>query len=225
MSVYDHRIVIIQPQQNVKEVLETYGYPFKSKEHSQKLDMYQRIGMSKTVSDYLGMGNKNKFLCTKKLQYQFSTDYPLKVSDKCCSKMKKEVAEQWSKENNRPIAITGVRQGEGGLRQSMSGCTTFTGDKLHKFHPLFPLTEEWLNEFIEEYDIELCKLYYPPFNFKRTGCKGCPFSLDLQQQLDIMKQLLPSEYKQCELLWKPVYDEYRRIGYRLRKDNGQPELF
>lgn len=26
------------------------------------------------------------------------------------------------------------------------------------------------------------------------------------------------EYKQCEIIWKPVYDEYRRIGYRLKKE-------
>lgn len=32
-----------------------------------------------------------------------------------------------------------------------------------------------------------------------------------------MKKYLPDEYKQCEMLWKPVYDEYRRIGYRLKK--------
>ena len=33
-----------------------------------------------------------------------------------------------------------------------------------------------------------------------------------------MKKLLPNEYKQCLLLWKPVYDEYIRLGYRLDKD-------
>ena len=67
--------------------------------------------------------------------------------------------------------------------------------------------------------IKLCKLYYPPFNFERTGCKGCPFALDLQKELDVLGELLPNERKQCELLWKPVYEEYRKIGYRLRKKN------
>lgn len=59
---------------------------------------------------------------------------------------------------------------------------------------------------------------------KEQGVKGCPFSLDLQEQLDIMAVLLPAEKKQCEIIWKPVYEEYRRIGYRLRKEN-QPSLF
>ena len=194
------------------------------KEHSQKVALYQHSGMTKTVSDYLGNGNKKTFLCPKKLKYQFSEDFTLKVSDKCCFKLKKEVAKVFANENSRAIAITGVRQGEGGLRKSMQGCTTFTRDKLDKFHPLFPLEDDWIDWFIKENKIELCKLYYPPFNFKRTGCKGCPFALDLQEQLDIMEQYLPSEKKQCDIIWKPVYDEYKRIGYRL-KSYKQIKLF
>ena len=37
-----------------------------------------------------------------------------------------------------------------------------------------------------------------------------------------MERLLPIDYNRCEHLWKPVYDEYRRIGYRLRK-KGTPK--
>ena len=36
--------------------------------------------------------------------------------------------------------------------------------------------------------------------------------------------LLPNEKKQCEILWKPVYEEYRRIGYRLRKKKDYEQL-
>ena len=28
---------------------------------------------------------------------------------------------------------------------------------------------------------------------------------------------MPNERKQCEYIWKPVYEEYRRLGYRLKK--------
>lgn len=67
-------------------------------------------------------------------------------------------------------------------------------------------------------NIKLCKLYYPPFNFERTGCKGCPFNLHLNKDLFVMKSLLPAEEKQCEDIWKPVYEEYRRLNYRLSPD-------
>ena len=199
-------------------MLETVGYPFKSKEHSQKVSLYQKSGYGKTVLNYLGKGTKKDFLCPEKLKYNFTDDFKLKVSDKCCYKLKKEPAEKWGKENNRPITITGVRKDEKGLRQSMSGCAIFYDDdykKLKKFHPLFPVTDDWLEEYIKNNEIELCKLYYEPYNFKRTGCKGCPYSVDLQNQLYKMATYFPEERKQCEMIWGKVYDEYRRINYRL----------
>ena len=32
----------------------------------------------------------------------------------------------------------------------------------------------------------------------------------------MLEKFFPSERKQCEMIWKPVYDEYRRINYRLK---------
>lgn len=53
-------------------------------------------------------------------------------------------------------------------------------------------------------------------------CIGCPFSKDIKSELETLSLLEPSEYKRAQWLWKTVYDEYRRIGYRL---NNQPTLF
>ena len=49
----DDRIKIINPSRNVKKTLEKDGYPFKSKEFSHVLAIYQRSGMQKTVIRYL----------------------------------------------------------------------------------------------------------------------------------------------------------------------------
>jgi hypothetical protein len=76
-------------------------------------------------------------------------------------------------------------------------------------------------------NIDISDIYKPPYNFERTGCKGCPFGLEVQQELDTLERYFPNERKQCEAIWKPVYDEYRRLGYRLRKDDqieGQQTL-
>lgn len=199
------------------------GFPFKSKEYSQKIATYQNSGMVKTVSDYLGLGTKTTYLCPDKLKYQFSPDFKLKISDKCCLNLKKKPAQKWAKENNRSIIMTGVRKSEHGVRQSIKSCTVFFDNNckdLHKFYPLLVVDDEFIDTYIEKYNIELCKLYYPPFNFKRTGCKGCPFNLLLQQQLDVMELLLPNERKQCELIWKDVYEEYRKIPYRLTPEQS-----
>ena len=217
---HDERIIIIKPSQDIKHVLEKYGYPFKSKEHSQKVSYYQNGGLEKTVVDYLGRGDKKTFTCPKKLEYNFTPEFTLKVSDKCCYKLKKEPADSWSSENKKPVAITGMRKNEGGIRRSIKSCTVFYDDEckeLKKFHPLLPVNDDFINWFIKSYNVNLCCLYSPPYNFKRTGCKGCPYSTDLKKQLEIMKNYLPAERKQCETIWKPVYEEYRLTGYRLEK--------
>lgn len=120
--------------------------------------------------------------------------------------------------NHKIYNINGIRQSEGGNRIK-ADCLAFRQNKLFAFQPLAPITNEWEDWFIQTFNIKLCKLYYPPFNFERTGCKGCPFARYLQNELDVLKDILPGEYNQCEIIWKPVYDEYRRIGYRLRKEN------
>lgn len=74
---------------------------------------------------------------------------------------------------------------------------------------------------MQEFEVKLPSVYYPPYNFKRTGCKGCPFILNLQHDLEVLKEYFPAERKQCEAIWAPVYAEYRRLGYRLKPDDGQ----
>lgn len=224
LSENDERIIIVNSDVNIKSMLEEVGYPFKSKEHSLYLSVYQNSGISKSVKKYLERTD-TRFQCPDKLKYQFTDDFKLKISNKCCFKLKKEIGEKWSAENNRNITITGMRKGEGGFRSEIKGCTIFADDDckvLKKFHPLLPIESQWVEEFIKQNDIKLCELYYPPYNFQRTGCVCCPYAIDLQEQLDKLALLLPNERKRAEIIWKPVYKEYRRIGYRL---DTRPNLF
>lgn len=225
----DDRIVIVNSGVNIPKMLQKFGYPFKSKEHSLKLCIYQRNGKTKAIDKYLKGtqidGSKSQFICPHILRYQFTDDFEIKISDKCCYKLKKEIAHCYEKQSSKGIAILGLRTSEGGQRANHTECVVFDkSNKLRKFKPINPVSNDWIEWYICERNIKLCKLYYPPFNFTRTGCKGCPFTINLQDQLEIMDRLLPGERKQCEYIWKPVYDEYRRIGYRLHK-NEQKKLF
>jgi len=150
-----------------------------------------------------------------KLKYQFNKNFKLNVSDRCCVEMKEKPILEWEKKTGIKNKMLGLMASEGGRRALRGKCKTFKENRL-SFQPLMKVTEEWEQWFIDKFNIKLCELYYPPYNFKRTGCKGCPYSLKLQEQLDTMERLLPNERKQCELIWKPVYTEYRRIGYRLK---------
>lgn len=222
----DNRFIIIAPSKPIKQVLENYGYPFKSKEHSLYVSVFQKQGNeSKTIQRYLNPSEKRKtFGCPMLLKYQFEKDFHIKISNQCCYKLKKEPVNKWAKENNKSITITGMRKSEGGTRKSL-GCIITKGGNLVKFHPLVVVENDFEEEFIKRNNIKLCRLYYEPFNFKRSGCKGCPYNIRLQEDLDTMAMYLPNEKKQCEIIWKPVYEEYRRLGYRLKKDSDQINLF
>lgn len=219
MANTDDRVVIIKPSVPIKTMLERDGYPFKSKEHSLIVDIYQRHGMNCiTVPRYLGPreGYGDRFRCPKKLEYQFTPDFNMKISDKCCKRMKEEPIDNWVKSNHKTCRILGLMSSEGGRRLTTK-CLAFKNNgKTLSFHPLSVVTKDWEDWFIDAYDIKICDIYKPPYNFDRTGCKGCPFNINIQKELDVLEKYFPNERKQCEAIWKPVYDEYRRIGYRLK---------
>lgn len=214
----DWRIEIIKPSTPIIPMLEAEGYPFKSKQHSKWVDMYQRNGRTQSIDNYTASNEKNKNLyrpCPQKLRYQFKKDFSIRISDKCCKRMKEDPLDNWKKSNGKKYGIAGLMIEEGG-RRTKAKCLAFQSNKLKAFHPLLPITKSWEEWFIEKYDVEICDIYKPPYNFPRTGCKGCPFALYLQKELDTLQKYFPAERKQCEIIWKPVYDEYRRIGYRLK---------
>lgn len=209
----DDRIKIVYPIHGIGYCLKRYGYPFKSKFHSDLMYRWQKNKNESTKSNYItGKHGKGKQI-PKKLLYQYDDDFNLRLSDKCCRILKKDPAEQL-----KGIGVLGIRNSEGGVRSlTYDGCV-FNDKKgnMKKFLPLFPISDEWVDWFIKEYNIELCELYNDFYNFKRTGCLGCPFNLKIQKDLDLLYEKLPNEYEKAIRLWKPVYDEYIRIGYRLK---------
>lgn len=222
----DNRIIILNSGVNIKQMLEKVGYPFKSKEHSMVVDYFNKGYNSLFIQKYLRKTDYNgTFVCPKKLLYQFEERGKYHYSNLCCYELKKKPILKWQKDNNKTITLTGMRKEEGGNRSNIKGCIlTNKNGNIVKFHPLLVVNEDFENWFISKFNIKLCRLYYEPFNFNRTGCKGCPFALDLQDELTIMELYLPNEKKQCEIIWGKVYEEYRRLNYRLKKDE-QMKLF
>lgn len=220
-AVEDSRFVIIKSNVPIKKMLEDKGYPFKSKYHSKRVKEYTKNHEAPGARKYYQRenvwGERN---CPLVLQYQFEREMSFKISDLCCNELKKEPIRAFLRKNKYKYSILGLMKDEGGERVRTQ-CLSFSGDDLKSFQPLAPLTKDWEDWFIAEYDIKLPIVYYPPYNFERTGCKGCPFALNLQQELDTLQTYFPNERKQCEAIWKPVYEEYRRIGYRLKPDDGQ----
>lgn len=239
MSKYDYRIKMIKPSKSIRKTLEEFGYPFKSKEHSQRFMEYKKYGIQqKHIQRYLGLWKRpndteetmKRYMCPAKLRYQFTDEFcknGLDISDECCKKMKEEPIRNWQIENNRLVTITGIMQDEGG-RRNTTPCISHKPKGIINFNPLTVITKEFEQWFIYKYNIEICDIYKPPYNLERTGCKGCPFNINLEKDLEMLGKYFPAEREQCEYIWKPVYDEYRRLGYRLKGDEnieGQISLF
>lgn len=185
-AAQDKRFVILNQDKNIRKTLNEFGYPFKSKLHSQKVWRGQNnLRKGKEISDFLKQYIDPDYKsmiqkCPNVLTYQFKEILPFKISDKCCDKLKKALFHRYEEETDRKITITGMRADEGGAREKLT-CLTHNNTK---FHPLIVVSDEWEEEFIKRNNIKLCKLYYPPYDFDRTGCKGCPFALTLQQNLN-----------------------------------------
>lgn len=218
----DDRIVIIKPSTPIKPMLERDGYPFKSKTHAHHWERYNRIGMCKSILQYLGERTDKEpwsgyNSCPEKLKYQFTKEFTaFKISDKCCVNLKEKPLQEYAKKSGKKYGINGVMKDEGGRRVN-SVCLVMRDNKLSMFQPLSPITKEWEDWFIQTYNIKICDIYYPPYNFERTGCKGCPFARYLQNELDTLESFFPEESRQAEFIWQPVYQEYRRLGYRLKQ--------
>lgn len=211
LQLQDKRIIIINSGKNIKKTLEDVGYPFKSKDHSYKMELFQNHSNSKRLQQYIN--GSSPYDCPKILKYQFNNDVGFKISSKCCNEFKKDIAKKYEKDNNKTIKILALRRQERGNR-TKTKCIVNSGLKT-TINPLAPITEELEEYIIQKYNIRLCDLYYEPYNFKRTGCKGCPYNLRLKEDLETMRKLLPNEYKQCWFIWGKVYNEYIRLKYRL----------
>ena len=226
----DSRFEIIKPTVPIKKMLESEGYPFKSKRHSDFVAQYQRHngnleekGIS-SVQNYIGQSDKQwsvRKLCPKVLLYQFTSEFTLKVSSKCCVRLKKDPFHKWQRERAKPYSIIGIMPDESGQRESAQCLAFKPNGELKAFQPLVPVTKEWEDWLIQTYDIKLPIVYYPPYNLSRTGCCGCPFNVAVEKQLAMLKENFPSDYKVACAVWKPVYDEYRRIGYRLKENTNE----
>ena len=175
-SLNDSRIEIIQPRVPIKPMLEKEGYPFKSKNHSECVAVWNKDHNSEWARKYVNHEyNYGDQKCPLILKYQFTEECSLKISDKCCENLKEKPIADWQKRNNRPYGILGLMREEGG-RRSGAQCMAMLNGKLKNFQPLVAVTKEWEKWFIDQYDVEICDIYKPPYNLERTGCAGCPFN-------------------------------------------------
>lgn len=129
-----------------------------------------------------------------------------KISDKCCKYAKKDVGNKCIKENGYELDIIGVRKAEGGNRATAyKNCFDENGDGCDNYRPLFWYTNSDKEEYERHYGIEHSRCY-EEYGLKRTGCAGCPFSGDIEFNLEVIQKYEPKLYKAVNNIFGDSYE-------------------
>ena len=114
MAENDKRFVIWTVGKDIKKTLNKVGWPFKSKEHAQKLYEWKRGCRSKSHMRYFRQLPNGFSPCPQVLMYQLEDGFDLNISHFCCYEFKKKPIKEYMKQSKRKITLTGMMRTEGG---------------------------------------------------------------------------------------------------------------
>lgn len=193
-------VVWIKPKISFFSVLQKYGYPVISKMQAQYIECYRTTGSEKMRD--LRWNGKNygsglKYKISEKWKYLVNA--PFKISDKCCSVMKKKPAQEYEKTTHRKPFI-GLMTTDSQQRQKQylqGGCNVIDGHN-QQSRPIAFWLEEDIWDYIKKYNIPYSKIY--DMGQKHTGCMFCMFGVHIgkgENRFQIMKRTHPKQYEYC----------------------------
>lgn len=150
--------------------------------------------------------NRNKWL------KEFILENPptFRISAKCCDYAKKKLAHSITKELNCDLSVVGIRKAEGGARAGVyTSCFSEDDDGVDSYRPLFWYKSSDKAEYVKHFGLQHSKCY-TEYGLKRTGCVGCPFSNNLEDELNAAKVYEPNLYKAMNNIFKDSY-EYTKL--------------
>lgn len=118
------------------------------------------------------------------------------------------------------LDIFGVRKAEGGARVRYGNCFD-ESDKYDNYRPLFWYKDSDKEDYEKAYGIVHSKCY-TEYGLKRTGCCGCPYGRDFENELDVIEKYEPKLYKAVTNIFKDSY-EYTRKYVEFRKMMDEKE--
>lgn len=208
---YYQNVVIIRPEKTFNWIIQNKGKPMKSKIKSEFIHRYQNGNKESPLRNLLGKNKKRTKIANKDMHI-LHPNFDIKVSASCCTFLKKKPFEKYNKENNVKGYIVGERIEEGGVRElttikRVSGggklCTKTSGNYIVKL-PIIDWTNQDIEAFIKKYNVPLSKAY-TEYGCERTGCFLCPFSLQLDKNLEQLYKYEPNRYKAAMFFLKDVY--------------------
>lgn len=234
---YGVHINHIKAEKPIPYCCKTYGQPFVSKQVSEWIERLQRHGFKWEDESFDNLyskypqcraalrwwcndfprsetGKESSFnIAYNQYLKEFMIENPpaFKISNKCCHFAKKEVASKFRTRENFDLNIYGVRKAEGGARRAAYKTCFSVNDRCDEYRPIFWYLSDTKKRYEEHYNIEHSKCYRE-YGLKRTGCAGCPFARNFEDELQVMQEYEPKLFKAVNYVFKDSY-EYTR-AYR-----------
>lgn len=218
-----------------------YGQPFLSKQASEYIGRLQKHNFKwedkpfeelykeypKCKAALLWWCNKresNSFnICRNKWLKEFLIENPptFPISNVCCKYAKKDVSHKLINEFQYDLNIIGVRKAEGGVRAtSYKTCFDENGDGYDNYRPLFWYKNSDKEHYKMAYCIEYSKCY-TEYGLKRTGCAGCPFGRDFEEELKVIEKYEPKLFKAVNNIFADSYEYTRKYREFYKKKNDE----
>ena len=232
---YDVKIQRLRALESVPVCCHKYGQPFASKYISMMIQRLQKIGFDWDGSDsydelwekygkcrsglrwwtndFGNTGRPCKFdIGYRRHLKEFMTENPpwFRISPKCCEYAKKRTAERSIRESGCDLSVIGIRKSEGGARAIQNKCfDRGAHGEIDTYRPIFWFTDADRIAYEELFGIVHSDCY-TKWGFKRTGCVGCPFSRNLESDMETTEQFEPRIHKAACKVFADSY-EYTRM--------------
>lgn len=244
---YDIKITELKAIKSVPLCVKQYGVPFLSKQVSEFIERLQRHGFEwedkpfdVLIKEYPSCKAALRWWCNcfeGKGKFNISRNTWLKefmienppdflISNKCCHYAKKLVAEKEKAASGCNLSITGIRQAEGGARSTAyKNCFSPAEDEndIAEYRPIFWFKNETKYIYEQHYKIQHSDCY-SVWGLPRTGCSGCPFALNFENELEAVKQNEPKMYKALINTFGKSYEytrKYREYQKRRKEEAKQ----
>ena len=149
---------------------------------------------------------RNKWL----KEFMIANPPTFKISNKCCTYAKKNALEGFLKQYDTDLHMIGVRKAEGGLRATTyKSCFDENADGRDDYRPIFYYKDEDRYEYEEKCQIKHSRCY-TEYGLKRTGCAGCPFGREFEQELEIIEKYEPKLFKAVNNIFGDSYEYTRK---------------
>lgn len=219
-----------------------YGLPFVSKRVSEMIHRLQAHGFlwedgdfGALLAKYPNCKSALKWWCNENSrvlniennaylkEFMMLNPPTFSISDMCCHYAKKEAGNSIVRKNNYQVRIEGIRKAEGGQRsfryKSCFSANTKAG--CDDYRPLFWYTNKDKVEYEKNYGIVHSKCY-SEYGLKRTGCSGCPFGRNFEEELLAIEKYEPKLFKAATYVFNNSYEytrRYREFVKKLKEEN------